>query len=189
MAVKKAKKVNLVLARRIEESLGTGDTVVYATNRDFIVILPTLIRCLLWSLVGISVAYSLSDMLNGIFVRLIVVLLIGLWSWFGLVPFLNYQYEILAFTKNTSGARALYRKGFWLKSLMPLKVASLVATPIRQTRALYQTLLRVGDIRLDAWGTDTDIFFNDCSDPFGVVQTATDLSQKGDNGPPPVPGR
>lgn len=186
--MKPPQKVNLVLARRIEESLGTGDVVVFATNRDLIVILPILIKCLFWTAIGSSVAYSLSDMFGGIFVRLIVVVLIGLWGWFGLVPLLNWQYEILALTKNNSGGRALYRRGFWLKSLIPLKTASLISTPVRQTRALYQTLLGIADLKLDAFGSDSDIYFNDCSDAFGIIQTAQNLSQRSDSAPP-VPGR
>jgi hypothetical protein len=176
--VKPPQKVNLVLARRIEESLGTGDSVVFATNRDLIVILPILIKCLFWTAIGSSVAYSLSDMFGGIFVRLIVVVLIGLWGWFGLVPLLNWQYEILALTKNNSGGRAIYRRGFWLKSCLPIKISSLVSTPVKQTRALYQTLLGVADLRLDAFGTDTDIVIMDCAKPFEVIQTAQNIGQK-----------
>jgi len=179
----KSPAVNQALANRIRESLGTNDEIVYVTNRDAIVILPTLIKCLLWTFVGGIIAYSLSDTFGGIVVRLIVVILIALWGWFLLVPLLNYNYEILAFTKNASGGRALYRKGFWLKSLIPLKISSLVSTPIRQTRALYQTLLKVGDLKLDAFGSDGDIFFNDCRDPFSVIQMAANLGSKSDNVP------
>ncbi len=175
-----ASQVDQRLASRISDALGKNEKVVFATRRDIVAILPHLVKTIFYSLVGLAIAYSLSDFARGIPSRALLFLVAGCWARFFLVSFLDWNYEILALTSTENGTgRGYARKGYWKRSIASIKLNSLVSTPIRQNKNYSQSIIGTGDLVLDVFGSEeADLRFSDCPRPFEVVRLAAELAGK-----------
>jgi hypothetical protein len=184
--------VDSKLASKISEALAINEQIVFATRRDPICILPEVVKTFMLTVIFLMFAYSLKDVgfgferwfpSTGILSRFSLVAIGILWAKFFLGTWMNWSYEILAITRDPkSGPRVWYRHGYWLRKIASVKVSSLVSTPIDQSKHYYSTLLGVGSLRLDVYGSDdADLRFSDCPKVFDVVQLCSRLLAEKNN--------
>lgn len=159
---------NKRLVKRMRDAFGADEAVLYISNRDVIAILPTVVRLVFNTAIIGAIAWSVAPIYAGTISRVLIVALIFLWVRFSVGSYLNYSFEILAVTKNTTSGdtQVWYRRNFWLRKITPVKASSIVSASVNQSRAFYQTLLGVGDVPLDAYGDESDIAWRDCGDPY-----------------------
>jgi hypothetical protein len=182
--------VNPNLVKRIKEDLVGGDKeeVVLITRRDPIVILPKVVSYLLWtSILGLNVyAFwnvgigKIGDInTSGLISRLLLVPIAVIWIKFFSVDFWNYQYELLAITydKELEKVRGYYKVGKWVSKIHNINVKSMVSGVIDQSKHKYDRILSIGNIKLDVFGSEDDVYFSDCPFPMTVIQAINRLSK------------
>ena len=176
-------QTNSRLVSRVRSALGVSERCLFVTKRDAIVILRPLIRALFLTLEIALFAFTVSNFgLTGVFgnlvdiaVRACILAIVIVWIYFFAVPFLNWEYEVLAITQTARGDyKAYYRRGMWLRSILPLSLKNLMTTPIRQNRARYQVATRTGDLKLSVMD-DEDIKFLDAPDINRIAQFINSL--------------
>lgn len=179
------------LCDKISDALDSTETVVYITRRDPIVILPKIVSNLVWTTILLLNVYAFWNVgfgleqwwaSTGIVSRLCIVLLFIIWAWLFVNDFAAWDNEVFAITQTEGGKpSAYYRKGVVGHKTLPVKLSSLVATPVNQAKHMYDRVLQIGTLQFDTFGSEQDIFLVDAPRPFDIIHIVNRLSNERNN--------